>query len=116
MWTVFTVWSRSVSTVPGVGMEVRYWIDGNLFGKPRTQKTSTKFGECQFADDAALLATTRDGAPLPLSVFQATAADFGLTVITTKTQFMVFGSNIQDADCVSLTLADVEIKNVPEFR
>ena len=116
MWAVFTVWSRRVSAVPGVGMEVRYCIDGNLFGKPRTRKISTKFGECQFADNLALLATTRDGAQLALSVFQATAADFGLTVSTTKTQFMVCGSNIQDADCVPLTLADVEIKNVAEFR
>ena len=115
-WTVFTVWSKRVSTVTGVGMEVRYWIDGNLFGKLKTRKTSTKFGECQFADDSALLATTRGGTQLPLSVFQATAADFGLTVSTTKTQFMVCGSNIQDANCVPLTLEDFEIKNVLEFR
>ena len=47
--------------------------------------------ECQFADDAALLATTRTGDVRALREYMQVAEDFGLTVSIPKTKIMAVG-------------------------
>ena len=47
--------------------------------------------ECQFADDVAILATSRAGAETALQGYIEVAQDFGLTVSIPKTNIMVSG-------------------------
>ena len=76
----------------------------------------TKVTECQFADDAALLATTRDGANRSLQVYMQVAGDFGLTVSIPKTKVMVTGREVTEADRVPLYIDDTNmVESVCEF-
>ncbi len=50
--------------------------------------------ECQFADDGALLASTR--AEKAVRVYQQTSNDFGLTVSIPKTKLMVTGRIVEE--------------------
>ena len=48
--------------VGGVGVTVKYKYDGKLFRRYTRNAIERRVTECQFADDSALLATTRSGA------------------------------------------------------
>ena len=49
--------------VGGVGVTVKYKFDGKLFRRYYTRNAiERRVTKCQFADDSALLATTRSGA------------------------------------------------------
>ena len=54
--------------------------------------------ECQFADDAALLATTREGAERAMEEYLRVAEDFGLSVSIPKTKLIVTGRQVTEAD------------------
>lgn len=56
--------------------------------------------ECQFADDTALLATTRERAENPLEAYVEVhlARDFGLTISAAKTKDMVCGRQVVSND------------------
>ncbi len=69
--------------------------------------------ECQFADDSALLATTRAGAERCASGYQMTSSEFGLQASLPKTKQMMTGRMVEDRDRggVSLDRGDVEVVN-----
>ena len=72
--------------------------------------------ECQFADDAALLATTRTGAVRALREYMQVAEDFGLTVSIPKTKIMAVGREVTEDDRTPLRLDDTNvIEAVSEF-
>ena len=117
MWAVVTVWQRRVRDVPGVGFEFRHCDgDNNLYRKPTRTDPVAIATESQFADDSALFATTRAGAETALAVFDTTAAEFGLKVSATKTQFLVAGRDVSPGDCAPIELAGTVIECVSEFR
>ena len=85
---VIEAWLERVKEVDGVGTCILYKLDQQLFS--RSTRGADHAGECQFADDVALLATTtRESAEVASKEYQPTASDFGLTVRTVKTNFMV---------------------------
>ena len=52
-------WLARVEGTDGVGVYLRHKHDGKLYRRYTRNANETKVTECQFADDAALLATTR---------------------------------------------------------
>ncbi len=64
--------------------------------------------ECLFADDGALLATTRAGAERAVREYQGTCSKFGLTVSNQKTKDMVTGTE-------PIAVGGGEICSVEEF-
>ena len=71
--------------------------------------------ECEFADDVALLATTRAAAEEAIRTYASVASDFGMTVSIQKTKFMVVGRGIGDEDLQPIAIEGGEIENVKEF-
>ena len=55
-------WVERVADIDGVGIIVTYKHDCKLFRRYTRNADKTRFTELQFADDTALLATTRAGA------------------------------------------------------
>jgi len=51
-----------------------------------------------FADDGALLASSRSGMEQSAREYQSTSSDFGLTVSTVKTKHMVSGRTVVETD------------------
>ena len=79
-----------------------------------TPSNSTLY-ECEFADDVALLATTRAAAERAIKTYTSVASRFGMTVNIQKTKFMVVGSGIEDEDLQPIIIEGGEIENVKEF-
>ena len=109
-------WTARLEDTDGVGVYLRHKDDGKLFRRYTRNASQTTATECQFADDAALLATTRAGAERSLLEYVQVASDFGLTVSIPKTKVMVTGSDVTDADRAPLYIDDSNIvESVCEF-
>ena len=73
--------------------------------------------ECQFADNAALLATTRAGAERALQCYIEVAGDLGLTVSIPKTKIMARGRLVQPGDEGPIRIDDNNcVESVSEFQ
>ena len=71
-------WSARVESDDSVGTYLRYKLDYQLFRRSTRNAEECHLRECQFADDAALLATTRAGVEQVLVSYVEVAATFGL--------------------------------------
>ena len=71
--------------------------------------------ECQFADDGALLASTRPAAEKAALMYQQTSRNFGLTVSLPKTKHMVTGRMVEEEDLAPIVLDGGEVEAVKEF-
>ena len=110
-------WQQRVSGVPGIGFSFSHNSDtGNLYRKSHRTDPVTTATKAQFADDSALVATSRAGAEFALTTFDNTAFEFGLAVSATKTKFLVAGADVSAADRVPLSLAGVDFVCVTEFK
>ena len=63
-----------------------------------TSKIEMQLNDCRFADDTALLATTKSGTEQAALTNIEVAKTFGLTVSLTKTKLMVTGCAIYNSD------------------
>ena len=95
----------------GVGVTVKHKYDGKLFRRYVRNASERRITECQFADDSALLASTRSGAEGSALGYQRTASDFGLRVSLSKTKQMVTGRLVEEGDQESVALdgGDIEV-------
>ena len=108
--------SARVEADVGVGTYLRYKLDHQLFRRPTTRNADElHLNECQYADDAALLATTRAGAEQVLTSYIEVAAEFGLTVSLPKTKLLVAGHAVQEEDKAPIHLDHGSIDSVDEF-
>ena len=82
----------------GAGTSFLYKYEGKLFRRSTRGSHQKRLKECQFADDAALLATSGYGAEQATLVYLNVARAFGLTVSLQKTKLMVTGYNITNVD------------------
>ena len=84
-----------VQYMEGVGICLRYKKDGELF----RQSTRSAEQAC-LTDDAAILASTRQGAEQTISAYTCTdvANKFGLTVSLTKTKLLVTGHGVTEEE------------------
>ena len=94
---------------------MRYKPDQQLFRRSTRNAEECHPNECQFADDAALLATTRAGAEQALASYVAVAAAFGLRVSLPKTKLLVVGHDVQEEDKAPIHLEHGSIDCVEEF-
>ena len=108
-------WTARVAELKGVGIYLRYKNDGKLFRRYTRNAHESWLTECQFADDAALLATTQTGAERAMKEYLQVAEDFGLTVSIPKTKLMVTGREATAADRTRLLVNGTEIEWVTEF-
>ena len=86
-----------------------------MFRRYTRNAKEVKVNECQFADDAALLATTKRGAVLITTEYMLVCKDFGLTLSIPKTKVMAVGREVTAEDRTSLSVGEEEIKSVNEF-
>ena len=94
---------------------VRYKYDEKLFRRYTRNASERTITECQFADDGALLASTRSGAERMALAYQQTSGDFGLTVSIPKTKHMVTGRLVEESDREPIALEGGDISAVEEF-
>ena len=87
-------WNSRVSSLEDTGMYLRCKLDKKLFRRYTRNADTLRLGECQFADDAALLATTRRGAEMATMQYMQVAKDFGLTLSIAKTKTMAVGREV----------------------
>ena len=113
---VIEQWRERVKDVEGVGTYILCKLDQQLFRRSTRGASGECFSECQFADDIALLATTRGGAEVATREYQSTAKDFGLNVSIVKTKFMVVGCDVAEADLEPISVEGGDIEHVSEFQ
>ena len=70
-------WAVRVSELEEVGSSILYKMDGKLFRRSTRGSHQVRLTDCQFADDAALLATTRHGAEQAILHYISVAKVFG---------------------------------------
>ena len=108
-------WLEKVRGDEGVGMTIQYKLDRKLFRRYTKNASEQRVTECQFADDGAILASTRPGAEKAALVYQQTTRDFGLTVSIPKTKHMVTGRLVEEEDLAPIVLEGGEVEAVEEF-
>ena len=101
--------------VEGVGICICHKTDGKLFRRYTKSGLRELLTECQFADDVALLASTRMGAEKTTLTYMEVADDFGLTVSVPKTKLSVCGYGINEEDKKPIAVNGGEIECIDEF-
>jgi len=79
-------WLIRMEGVGGVGVTVRFKYDAKLMRRYTNNACERRITECQFADDSALLVSTRSGTEHTPVGYHQTSRDFGLTVSLLKTK------------------------------
>ena len=108
-------WVARTEGSEGVGISIKYKYDGRLFRRYVRNANERKITECQFADDGALLASTRPGAEKAALEYQQTSRNFGLKVNISKTKHMVTGRLVKERDLEPITLDGEDVEAVSEF-
>ena len=108
-------WTAQVRDLEGVGTSMLCKLDGKLFRRSTGGSQQVHLTECQFADDAALLATTRSGAEQAILIYINVAKAFGLTVSLPKTKLMVTGFGVEEEDVAPITVRSEVIECVDHF-
>ena len=104
-----------VEGLEGVGVTLNYKIDGRLFRHYTNNSNKKHLTEMQFADDTALLATSRSGAVVALKGYMKIAACFGSSLNVQKTKLMVTGREVAEEDIASMCVAGGHVECVTEF-
>ena len=108
-------WNARASNLEGAGIYLKYKLDRKLFRRYTRNTEEVKVNECQFADDAALLATTKRGAELITIEYMLVCKDFELTLSIQKTKVMAVGREVTAEDRTPLSVGEEEIESVNEF-
>ena len=107
-------WSTRVQD-PSVGVMINYKYDKKLFRRNTSNSTEMLLTDCQYADDAALLSTTRLGAMRVVTEHMKTSQDFGLSLSIPKTKVMAAGREVCSKDCSPIHTEHGDIKYVRDF-
>ena len=108
-------WKDRVAGKSGVGVNLNYKHDRKLFRRYTRNANQINLTELQFADDAALLASTREGAEEVARTYMEVASDLGLTVSVPKTKLMVTGRRATLEDKILIPVGASQIDCVDEF-
>ena len=111
-------WMARVEGTEGAGINIKYKYDGKLFRRytRNTCSYERRITECLFADDGALLSSTRQGAERTALEYQKTGGRFGLVVNIAKTKHMVTGRIVEGSDRGPMALEGGKIDEVDEFQ
>ena len=102
-------WKEQVADLEEVGVCLQYKLDGKLFRRSTRGAGQACLTECQFADDAIVLASTRQGAEVAIRTYIDVA---GLIVSLQKTKLLVTGHG---RDTAPITVGEGVIECVDEF-
>ena len=91
-------WLVRVEDTEEVGITIKYKQDKKLFRRYTKNACERKITECQFANDAALLSSSRSSAEKTAIEYKQTNKDFGLTVSIPKTKHMIKGRLVEEND------------------
>ena len=108
-------WLARVENSDGVGLNLKYKHDRKLFRRYTRNAEETRLTELQFADDASLLARTREGAEEAIHKYMEVASDFGLSISVPKTKLMVSGREATAEDRAPIPTGDEQVESVTEF-
>ena len=97
------------------GTEVHYKCGGKLVGERTRRPLKTTVTELQFADDAALVCSSREGVERSARALDQVASEWGLTLSLQKTKLMVAGTWSEE-DLQPIVIRADSIEVVPEFR
>ena len=108
-------WLDSVKEEEGVGTVLMYirWISNSSEDLPGMR--DVRIHKEEFADDVALLASTREAAGIAVRVYMEVDKSFGLTSSFEKTKFMVVGYGVDEGDMLPLDLPGGSFDWVSEF-
>ena len=108
-------WLDSVKEEEGVGTVLMYkrWISNSSEDLPGMCDVRIHKGE--FADDVALLDSTREAAGIAVRMYMEVEKSFGLTLSFEKTKFMVVGYGVDEGDMLLLDFPGGSIDWVSEF-
>ncbi len=101
--------------VEGVGNDLHFKYDEKLFRRYTRNAQVRMLTECLFADDGALLATSRNAMERAVQEFNGVGTQFGLTVSVQKTKHMVVGRQVEDSERKPIVVEGGEIQCVKEF-
>ena len=104
-----------VEDAEGVGITIKNKQDKKLFRRYTKNNCERKITECQFADDAALLSSSRSGAEKAAMQYQQINRDFGLTVSIPKTKHMITGRLVERNDRMRVALEGGDMEMVDTF-
>ena len=99
----------------GVGICLKYKLDGKLFRRSTRAAEQACLTDCQFVDDAAILASTRQGAEQAIMAYINVADKFGLTVSLPKTKLLVTGHGVTEEERAPIAVGGDYIECVDEF-
>ena len=97
------------------GVEVHYKCAGKLVEERTRQPLKTTATELQFADDAALVGSSREEIEWAAQTLDEVASEWGLTLSLPKTKLLVAGV-WSDNDLQPISIRGDTIETVPEFR
>ena len=70
---------------------MQYKIGGKLVGERTRRPLSFTVSECSFADDVALVCSSREDIFVAAKIFEEVSAGWGLTLSVPKTKLLVAG-------------------------
>ena len=111
---VMKSWSTRVQD-PSVGVMINYKHNKKLFQRYTCNSTEMLLTDCQYANDAALLSTTRSGAMRAVTDYMKTSQDFGLSLSIPKTKVMAAGREVCSKDCSPIHTEHGDIEYVRDF-
>ena len=101
-------WAKRVKHLEGVGICLKYKLDEKLFRRSTRDAQQVLLTECQFADDAAILSTTRQGVEQAIMTYIDVADKLGLTVSLQKTKLLVSGYGVEEDDKAPIDVGRVQ--------
>ena len=99
-----------------LGVEVLYKFGGKLVGERTRRPSKVAVTELQFADDVAVLGSTREEIERTANVLEEVASQWGLTVSLSKTKLLVVNGSADCDDLQPLNIGGAAIEVVPDFR
>ncbi len=108
-------WLVRLEDVEGVGVDLHFKYDEKLFRRYTRNAQVRMLTECLFADDGALLATSRNVMERAVQEFKGVGTQFGLTLSVQKTKHMVVGRQVEDSERKPIVVEGGEIQCVKEF-
>ena len=95
---------------------MQYRIGGKLVGERTRRPLSFIVSECLFADDAALVCSSREDMFVAANIFEEVSEGWGLTLIVPKTKLLVAGVELSPFDLAPLQLNGGAVEVAREFK
>ena len=96
------------------GVMILYKADGRLVGSRASKQDTSRWNELQFADNIAIMSTSKDGITHSMRKLFDVTSQWGLTISVPKTKVMVVGGG--DVVQQPLQVGEIQLEVVSEFR